>query len=204
MNWMFKLRGGLTGIQQIVLGLSGILLFLLIWIALSSGSDPLVKSGILPHPWRVLTAYSDLLRDNELIRNICYSIGLNLAGYVKAIALSLFFGFMIGLFPFFRGMLQNHVNAIRFIPLTAVTSLFIVWFGIGTNMKVNFLAFGIMIYLLPVVVQRIDEVSDVYTFEEHLSPELEERAPVIAEDIIRELIWIQSGVITKDQVDIEH
>lgn len=29
-------------------------------------------------------------------------------------------------------------------------------------MKVHFLAFGILIYLLPVVVQRIDEVKDVY------------------------------------------
>ena len=29
-------------------------------------------------------------------------------------------------------------------------------------MKVNFLAFGILIYLLPIIVQRIDEVQDVY------------------------------------------
>ncbi|MBT8189995.1 MAG: ABC transporter permease subunit, partial [Bacteroidia bacterium] len=39
---------------------------------------------------------------------------------------------------------------------------FIVWFGIDTSMKVNFLAFGILIFLLPVVVQRINEVKDVY------------------------------------------
>jgi hypothetical protein len=40
--------------------------------------------------------------------------------------------------------------------------LFIVWFGIGVEMKVHFLAFGILIYLLPVMIQRIDEVDDVY------------------------------------------
>ena len=34
--------------------------------------------------------------------------------------------------------------------------------GLDTDMKVHFLAFGILIYLLPVVVQRIDEIEDVY------------------------------------------
>ncbi|MBK8832115.1 MAG: hypothetical protein IPN60_14925 [Saprospiraceae bacterium] len=29
-------------------------------------------------------------------------------------------------------------------------------------MKVHFLAFGIIIYMLPVMIQRIDEVDDVY------------------------------------------
>ena len=50
----------------------------------------------------------------------------------------------------------------RYIPLTATTGLFIAWYGIYTNMKVQFLAFGIIVYLLPVVIQRVDEVEDVY------------------------------------------
>ncbi|MBP6665218.1 MAG: ABC transporter permease subunit, partial [Chitinophagales bacterium] len=36
------------------------------------------------------------------------------------------------------------------------------WFGLGSSMKVAFLAFGIIVYLLPVVVQRVLEVEDVY------------------------------------------
>ncbi len=50
----------------------------------------------------------------------------------------------------------------RFLPLTALTGLFITWFGIDSQMKVAFLAFGIIVFLLPVVIQRIDEVKDVY------------------------------------------
>ena len=122
----------------------------------------LVPRSSLPHPMRVLTAFGDLYRDNELIQNAAKSIGLNIGGYIKAIIWSLPLGFIIGLIPLFRGSFQRVVNAIRFIPLTAVTVLFIVWFGIGVPMKVNFLAFGIMIYLLPVIVQRIDEVNEVY------------------------------------------
>lgn len=123
---------------------------------------PIVPRASLPQPWKVFTAFGDLYRDNELIKDMFRSIGLNLGGYIKAILWSLPIGFVIGLVPLFRGSFQKIVNSIRFIPLTAVTVLFIVWFGIGSAMKVNFLAFGIMIYLLPVIVQRIDEVNETY------------------------------------------
>lgn len=123
---------------------------------------PIVPRSSLPHPWRVITAFGDLYRDNDLLKDMFRSIGLNLGGYIKAILWSLPLGFVIGLVPLFRGAFQKIVDSIRFIPLTAVTVLFIVWFGIGSAMKVNFLAFGIMIYLLPVIVQRIDEVNDTY------------------------------------------
>jgi len=36
------------------------------------------------------------------------------------------------------------------------------WFGISESMKVAFLAFGIIVYLLPVVMQRIEEVEETY------------------------------------------
>ncbi|MBK9735776.1 MAG: ABC transporter permease subunit [Saprospiraceae bacterium] len=94
--------------------------------------------------------------------NLCKSIGLNLGGYIKAILYAIPVGFLIGLVPLFRGMFQKMVDAIRFLPLTALTGLFIIWFGIFVEQKINFLAFGIFIYLLPIVIQRIDEVDDVY------------------------------------------
>ena len=64
--------------------------------------------------------------------------------------------------PLFRGLFSRIFDAGRFIPLTAVTGIFILWLGIGNEMKVTFLAFGILVYLIPVVVQRIDEVQSVY------------------------------------------
>ena len=162
MSNLLELRKTLTKAQKWYLGVSGILIFLLIWVLLTMGEDPFVKPGILPHPLRVITGYGDLYRDNNLIQNTFRSIGLNLAGYVVAILIAIPVGFAVGLFGLFRGAFQIHIDAIRFVPLTAVTGLFIVWFGIGTSMKVYFLAFGILIYLLPIIVVRIDEVSEVY------------------------------------------
>ena len=135
---------------------------LLIWWILTRGETPIVTSGILPSPYKVLVAFGDLYRDNGLLQNTTLSIALNLAGYIEAILIAIPLGFLIGLIPFFKGMFQRGVDAFRYVPLTAVIGLFIVWFGTGTAMKVHFLAFGILIYLLPVVMVRVFEVQDVY------------------------------------------
>ena len=54
------------------------------------------------------------------------------------------------------------MDALRYLPLTALIGVFIIWFGIYDEMKVAFLAFGIIVFLLPTVIQRVDEVEDVY------------------------------------------
>ena len=161
-SFLFKLRGTLTAHQRLWLEIGGFLFLLFIWFVLTMGENPLVRSAILPTPFSVLLAYPELYADNKLIFNVCRSLGLNLAGYTEAMLIALPIGFLIGLIPLFRGSFHRSVDAFRFVPLTAVTGLFIIWFGLGTSMKVHFLAFGILIYLLPVIVQRIDEVNDVY------------------------------------------
>ncbi|MDF1696032.1 MAG: ABC transporter permease subunit [Saprospiraceae bacterium] len=162
MDWMFELRGKLTKRQSLVLGLIGVTLFFAVWILLTYGENPILRRQILPGPFSVFASYQDLLADNDLVVNTAKSIGLNLSGYMLALLITLPLGFVIGLFPLFRGLFQRYMEAIRFVPLTATLGLFIVWFGIGVSMKSMFMAFGIFIFLLPVVVQRIDEVKSVY------------------------------------------
>jgi NitT/TauT family transport system permease protein len=159
---LFTLNGKLSARQSLLLGIGGFGLVLLIWILLTSGANPVFPAYILPKPGNVLRSFGSLYQDNKIIQNTCLSLGLNLSGYIEAILISLPLGFLIGLFPFFKGLSQRQVDAIRYIPLTAVTGLFIVWFGTSTAMKVHFLAFGILIYLLPVVILRVNEVEDVY------------------------------------------
>ena len=159
---LFKLQQNLNHREAALLGILGVAIVIGIWLLLTIGESPMVPAYILPHPLKVLTSFPQLYSDNDIIRNTCLSLGLNLAGYIEAILISLPIGFIIGLYPFFKGGFQRQVDAIRYVPLTAVTGLFIVWFGTGTAMKVHFLAFGILIYLLPVIVQRISEVDDVY------------------------------------------
>lgn len=117
---------------------------------------------ILPPPLKVLGSYPRLIKDDGLIGNTGRSIWLNIQGYIWALLIALPFGFVLGLIPLFRGLFSRQIDALRYLPLSALTSLFIVWFGLEDTMKIAFLAFGILVYLLPVIVQRIQEVEDVY------------------------------------------
>lgn len=117
---------------------------------------------LLPSPVKVIKAFPELNKNDDVIGNTFYSIKLNFLGYILAILISIPIGFLLGLIPLFRGLFSQIIDSYRFIPLTAVTGIFIMWLGLGSEMKVSFLAFGIIVYLIPVVVQRIDEVQNVY------------------------------------------
>lgn len=162
MNELFELRAKLSNRTNLILALIGLASILIIWYLLTAGADPIIATGILPKPGAVLRAFPELFNENQLVKNTCYSLGLNIMGYTEAILISIPVGFIIGLFPLTRGLYKKPIDSFRYLPLTALTGLFIIWFGLGTSMKIHFLAFGILIYLLPVVVQRIDEVKEVY------------------------------------------
>ncbi|MEM9919453.1 MAG: ABC transporter permease subunit [Bacteroidota bacterium] len=117
---------------------------------------------IIPTPMSTFQSYPELIGSDDLLPNAWYSIWLNLRGYFWAIMISIPFGFLLGLYPIFRGLFSRQVEAFRFLPLTALVGMFMAWYGTGDAMKIAFLAFGIMVYLIPVIVQRIFEVKDVY------------------------------------------
>lgn len=144
----------------------------------------LVPSGIVPHPIAktytlgdgsqqtkgVVYAFGELLTtpedkgfmDKPLIKNSIYSIYINLAGYIEAVIAAVLLGFLIGLEPRLKTMFLPQINAIRYLPLPSTTGFFMAMFGMGLMMKINFLAFGIFIYLLPTVIQRIEETDKVH------------------------------------------
>jgi len=122
----------------------------------------LLKPSILPSPIAVIASFKDLYLNNSLVGNAGYSIKLNLLGLLEATVLAIPLGLIIGLVPVLRNFSERYLTAIRFLPLTAVVGLFIAWFGIETNMKVQFLAFSIFLFLLPEVINKVDNVENVY------------------------------------------
>lgn len=117
---------------------------------------------LLPRPDQVLKSFPVLFSKDKLVSNTLHSVWLNIQGYFWAILLSIPIGFMIGLFPIFKGLFSKQVDALRYLPLSALTGLFIIWFGLGDPMKIAFLAVGILVYLIPVVVTRLEEIDEVY------------------------------------------
>ena len=137
--------------------------FLLIFIWWLSSTMGWINSHILPNPIHVIKSYGEMLDPPyNLVHNIGYSLSINLLGYLEAIAFAIPIGFIIGLFPICRSLMSKQIDSVRFLPLPAATGIFIALFGIYFGVKVHFLAFGIAVYLIPVVVQRIDEVDKIH------------------------------------------
>jgi NitT/TauT family transport system permease protein len=161
----FELRGILPRRIGTMVGGIGFVILLGLWSLISGMA--LIPSTLLPTPWAVLSSFKELHFEDALVRNAAYSIKLNLLGYLEAVAITLPLGFAIGLFPVLRACFTKYIEALRFVPLAVATGLFIAWFGIGDTMKIQFLAVSIIVYLLPVVIQRIDEVDEVYLQTAH-------------------------------------
>lgn len=160
MGKFFELRGTLPYWQKIILQITGIILFFLIWhyATIITHASP----GVFPPPLKVFAAFPELHFDDAVVRSAFYSIKLNLLGMLGAIILSIPLGFIIGLFPIFRALSEKQIAVFRYLPLTLLIGAFIGWFGFYDKMKIIFLAIGVFVYLLPTVIQRIDEVRDVY------------------------------------------
>ena len=157
---LFDIRGTLPKNTMLIIELTGLVVILALWSTVTALK--LIPDTLLPSPWKVLLSFKELYIKDYIFMNILYSIKLNLLGYIEAVILALIFGFPIGLFPFFRGLFGRYIVASRFLPLTALVGVFIAWFGLHDLMKIEFLAFGILVYMLPVVIQRIDEVDVVH------------------------------------------
>jgi NitT/TauT family transport system permease protein len=160
MKDFFKFGGQLNSKQSFLIAVIGSFLILAIWQlgCMISGVSP----TILPAPSDIIKSFGTLYSDYNLLTNAWFSIKLNFLGYFEAILIALPVGFLIGLIPGCNALFSGYVNALRFLPITALTGIFILWFGIDISMKVHFLSFGILIYLLPVITQRIFETDKVH------------------------------------------
>lgn len=140
-----------------LLQISGwLILFIIWWLVTNFG---LINNHVMPTPQKTWNAFLDMKANDDLGGNILFSVRINLIGYLKCIIAALVVGFAIGLSPQVRKMFSQQVNALRFVPITALMGIFIAISGLTIQTKINFLAFGIWVYLVPVVVQRIDEVD---------------------------------------------
>jgi len=186
MEWI-RFKGALPSKTKGAVELLGIVLFIGLWYLLVALKH--YKPSVLPLPHKVFLSIPDLWERYHLLRHTGYSVLLNLLGYFEAVVVSFVLGFIIGLSPFLRALSERLLAAVRFLPLTPVLGVMSGLLGIGLNMKVQFLALGIAVYLLPVVVQRIDEVQNVYldTVKTHGATKWQAIRTVIIPDVFSRL-----------------
>ncbi len=161
MKNIFKFNGDISTSTSYFLKIIGLVFIIAVWYIITSLTG-WVKPATIPSPISVLLSFGEMFTKDNLVDNTLYSVKLNIFGYIEAIAISIPLGFLIALFPITKSMFGKYIDAMRYIPLTGLIGIFIAWFGISTGMKVHFLAFGIIVYLLPTVIQRTYETEKIH------------------------------------------
>jgi len=142
------------------LALAGLLTFVLAWAVLSYAD--VVPSVILPSPTEVLQAFPVLHFQEALVRSAGWSLYRVTMGFVLSGLVAIPLGLLMGTFPAVKHFMSPLVDPLRFLPISALVPLFLVWFGIEETMKIMLLFVGTLVYLLPLVVEAVEGVDDVY------------------------------------------
>jgi NitT/TauT family transport system permease protein len=140
--------------------LAGLGTFLAAWCALSYGG--LVPDVILPSPTEVLRAFPVLHFEEALVRSALASLYRVTMGFLLSALVAIPLGLLMGTFPPVRHFFASILDPLRFLPISALVPLFIVWFGIEEMQKIMFLFVGTFVYLLPLVIEAVDNVDEVY------------------------------------------
>lgn len=143
--------------SRIVTIIGAIILVFLWYVVTKTGA---ISQKILPNPVDMVKTIPSLFSEYHLVHNIFYTVGLNLFGYVIALAIAIPLGFLIGIFPLPNALFRPYFEAFRYLPLPTVSGIFIAIFGISFGMKAKFLAFGILIFTLPSVIQKVLDLQN--------------------------------------------
>lgn len=155
-----NVRGAVSHRDARLLALGGLLAFLVAWSVLSYGG--IVPDVILPSPTEVLKAFPVLHFEEALVRSALASLYRVMMGFLLAAVVAIPLGLFMGTFPPVKHFFSSLIDPMRFLPISALVPLFIVWFGIEDMQKIMFLFVGTVVYLLPLVVTAVEDVDDVY------------------------------------------
>ncbi len=155
-----EVRGFVTNRRKRSLALFGLVSFFGLWCLLSYGG--LVPRIILPSPSDVLRAFPVLHFEEALVRSALASLYRVFAGFLLSAAVAIPLGLLMGTFPALKHFFSPILDPLRFLPISALVPLFIVWFGIDDLQKIVFLFVGTFVYMLPLVIEAVEGVEEVY------------------------------------------
>jgi NitT/TauT family transport system permease protein len=155
-----EIRQPLSNQKARGLALAGLAVFLGSWAVLSYAE--IIPNVILPSPTDVLRAFPILHFEEALVRSAGWSIYRVTMGFVLSALVAIPLGLLMGTFPPVKRFFAPLFDPLRFLPISALVPLTIVWFGIEEMQKIIFLFMGTFVYLLPLVVEAVESVDEVY------------------------------------------
>lgn len=157
---LFKFGGNsdFGKIGNTIIGIAGLILTITLWYLICLFE--IIPPKILPSPISVISCLDNLIVDNYLFQNIWFTLKMNWEAYFFAIILSFIIAFVIATIPFMNVFIGRYISALRFIPMPVLTPLAIAILSLTFQMKVWFLVVAIMIFMIPEIVNVINNLQN--------------------------------------------
>jgi len=115
-------------------------LLLAVWCVLSYGG--LVRADFLPTPSAVVAAGIESIRDGSLAVNTAVSVTEIMSGLIIASILSVPLAILMRSFKIVEAAIEPVTNFVRYLPVSALIPLLILWVGIGIEEKISVIFIG--------------------------------------------------------------
>ncbi len=112
----------------------------LFWCVLSYGG--LVRQDFLPTPHAVLVAAYVTIGDGSLIKHTISSCTVIFSGFILASVFAVPIGILMGSFKIVEAAIEPVTNFMRYLPVSALIPLLILWIGIGIEQKISVIFLG--------------------------------------------------------------
>jgi len=110
------------------------------WCVLAYGG--LVRPDFLPPPHAVFVAAYETLADGSLLRHTWSSVFVIYVGFALASVLAVPLGILMGSFKIVEAAVEPITNFVRYLPVSALIPLLILWIGIGVEQKISVIFLG--------------------------------------------------------------
>lgn len=155
---MDKVRQPIPRSVQTGLAVGAWALVIGVWFGLTRSK--ILPPFALPDPIGVVRSFFSLWTEYDLLGNVFMSWWRIAQAFTWSALVAIPLGLMMGAFPAVYHFVNPVVAPMRSMPITAFLPAFMALFGMDEGMKVGFLVFGMLFYLLAVVVEEVNKVDE--------------------------------------------
>ena len=112
----------------------------------------------LPSPYETIKSVETLFGAGTLQADILASLGRIVRGWLLAVIAGVPLGLAVGSFKPVRWLIEPILSFFRFVPAIALTTLFLMWFGVGNESKIALIIYA---SFFPIFVNTIAGVASV-------------------------------------------
>ena len=153
-------EGKISWLSNIFLFVCSIIMVGALWSYVSESEQEGINK--VPSPLEVILAFKALLISGKLVEESIASLIRIVVGFSMASLVGVFVGLAASSFILVNRFVIPINSFLRYIPPTAFISLLIVYFGIGETFKYAVIFFGVIFFIVQMVIDVVDDLDKKY------------------------------------------